>query len=96
MPPSRGSSGPPRRDYGGGSNNGNSFNPYISGALSAKNNIILFYVSLVRNLHKYVSLNFNFFTGGGFYGGGNYGGSYSGGNSASNGNSKSPDWWSQS
>lgn len=59
MPPSRGSSGPPRRDYGGGSNNGNSFNPYVSGALSAKN-IILFYVSLVMNLHKYVSLNFQF------------------------------------
>lgn len=36
------------------------------------------------------------FIGGGFYGGGNYGGSYSGGNTASNGNSKSPDWWSQS
>lgn len=36
------------------------------------------------------------FLGGGFYGGGNYGGSYSGGNTASNGNSKSPDWWSQS
>ncbi|VVC43577.1 Hypothetical protein CINCED_3A013867 [Cinara cedri] len=36
--------------------------------------------------------------GGGFYGGGggNYGGSYSSGNTASNGNSKSPDWWSQS
>lgn len=56
MPPSRGSSGPPRRDYGGGSNNGNSFNPYISGALSAKN--ILFYVSLVRNLHKSILHNF--------------------------------------
>ncbi|XP_050539576.1 putative ATP-dependent RNA helicase Pl10 isoform X4 [Daktulosphaira vitifoliae] len=55
MPPSRGSSGPPRRDYGGGGSS----------------------------------------NGSGFYSGGNYGGSY-GGNTTSNGNSKSPDWWSQS
>ncbi|XP_050539575.1 putative ATP-dependent RNA helicase Pl10 isoform X3 [Daktulosphaira vitifoliae] len=33
MPPSRGSSGPPRRDYGGGgSSNGNSSNPYFPGS----------------------------------------------------------------
>jgi len=37
MPPSRAGSGPPRRDYGGGSNNGNSGNPYFLGDVSAKN-----------------------------------------------------------
>lgn len=50
MPPSRAGSGPPRRDYGGGSNNGNSSNPYFLGAVSAKNAKILFCFSLVGNL----------------------------------------------
>jgi len=48
MPPSRAGSGPPRRDYGGGSNNGNSSNPYFLIAVLTKTAEILFYVSLIK------------------------------------------------
>lgn len=47
-------------------------------------------------MYQIIDFSLLIFVGGGFYGGGNYGGSYSSGNTASNGNSKSPDWWSQS
>lgn len=57
--------------------------------------LILLFVG-EKHIQIFIKLFFNLFVGGGFYGGGNYGGSYSGGNSTSNGNSKSPDWWSQS
>lgn len=52
MPPSRAGSGPPRRDYGGGSSNGNLVTPYFPGALyQRKFVLIIFFFSLVRSIN---------------------------------------------